>query len=261
MDTFLALKFLGRLALPPASMVLGLIVGGLLTLAGARRLGRTVALGAVLEAAILSLPPVADALVTPLERQASDAAKLAPACCYSAIVLLGGGISPAAPPLMPTSDLNDAADRILFAARLFHKGLAPRIIVSGADARPDPEAGRETDASATRQVLLELGVPSHAIVLEGASRNTGENIAFVRAMVGSEPVALVTSAFHMPRALKLAQQAGLEAFAFPTDYKIPAALRPAWQNWLPGIEAQTTTSLALWEYMGLAFDRRRHATK
>lgn len=256
MDTFVLLKLLSHLVLPPASMVAGLVVGSLLFVGGAKRFGKAVAIGAVIETAFLCLPPVADVLIEPLEREAREAAMLAAPCCYAAIVLLGGGVSPATPPAMLTADLNDGADRIWFAAQLFHKGAAPRIIVSGGDVRSDDSTGNETEALATRRILVELGVPAQAIVLEGASRNTGENIAFVQAMVPEEPVALVTSAYHMPRALRLARRLGLKASAFPTDYRVPAAARPVWKNWIPGIEAETTAGYAIWEYMALALDWR-----
>ena len=39
--------------------------------------------------------------------------------------------APPVPPLRPDPELNDSADRVWHAARLFHRGVAPRIIVSG----------------------------------------------------------------------------------------------------------------------------------
>ena len=61
-------------------------------------------------------------------------------------------------------------------------------------------------------------MPSEAIVSEGSSLNTLENIRNVRAMVGDGRVALVTSGYHMPRALKIARQGNLNVGAFPTDW-------------------------------------------
>ena len=67
----------------------------------------------------------------PLEDAARAEAAKAPACCYDAIVVLGGSIGPAVPPLRPDPQLYDSSDRVWHAARLFHRGVAPRIIVSG----------------------------------------------------------------------------------------------------------------------------------
>ena len=69
---------------------------------------------------MLSLPPVADALLTGDSKRGPYARGRHQPCCYDAIVVLGGGIAPAAPPYTPEPDLTDAADRIWQAARLFH---------------------------------------------------------------------------------------------------------------------------------------------
>jgi uncharacterized SAM-binding protein YcdF (DUF218 family) len=257
MDSFVLLKFLGRAALPPASMVLGLLLAGLLALLGRRKLARAVAVLAVLETALLSLPPVADFLMAPLENQARAAAQKAAPCCYDAIVVLGGGITPAIPPSLPDPDLNSAGDRMWHAARLYKQGVAPKIIVSGGDV-----LGRsggvsfDTEANAMAQFLTDLGVPASAIVSEAQSVNTRENIRLVRDLVKDKPVALVTSGLHMPRALRLASRYGLNAAAFPTDWTAPWSARTTWENWIPTAAAQDISARALWEYLALAFDYR-----
>src|SRR3982751_1539306 len=131
MDMFIPLKFLAQMALPPASLAVGLVVAAVLALVGMRRLARFVVALAVAELLLLSLYPVADVLMAGLQDQARAEAKAAPTCCYDAIVVLGGGIGPAEPPNIPDPHLNDAADRVWHAARLYRRGLAPRIIVSG----------------------------------------------------------------------------------------------------------------------------------
>ncbi len=254
---FVFLKFLGQLALPPASLAAGLIVAGVLAVLGLRRLSRLVVVLAVAELLVLSLPPVADALMRPLHDEARAAAKAAPACCYDAIVVLGGGIAPAAPPYIPEPDLNDSADRIWQGARLYHRGVAPRIIVSGGN--PTAEAGGPrvmSEAEAMRLFLLDLGVPAAAIVIEDRSLNTIQNIRGVRELVKGGRVALVTSAIHMPRALRLARIAGLDVAAFPTDWLAPPEVRASWENWLPNLAALSMSSGALWEIMANTFDRR-----
>ncbi len=257
MDTFVLLKFLGQLALPPASLALGVVVAGVLAVLGLRRLARSVVVLAVAELLVLSLPPVADALMRPLDDEARAAAQAAPACCYDAIVVLGGGIAPAAPPYIPEPDLNDSADRIWQGARLYHRGVAPRIIVSGGN--PRAEAGGTavmSEAEAMRLFLLDLGVPAAAIVIEDRSLNTIQNIRGVRELVKGGRVALVTSAIHMPRALRLARTAGLDVAAFPTDWLAPPEVRASWENWLPNLGALSMSSGALWEIMANTFDRR-----
>lgn len=251
MDTFVLLKFLAKSALPPASLAAGLLVAGALAVIGWRRLARLAVILAVGQTLVLSIPWVSDLLMAPLQDEARAAARAAPACCYDAIVVLGGGIAAAAPPYAPEPHLTESADRVWEAARLFHRGLAPQVIASGGSATgPTPEA------LAMRTFLVALGVPTAAIVLEEKSVNTIENIREIRRLVNNGRVALVTSASHMPRALRLARIAGLDVGAFPTDWRPPADARASWENWLPTIGALSTSTTALQELMANTFDRR-----
>src|SRR4029077_20890227 len=97
------------------------------------------------------------------------------------------------------------------------------------------------------QFLLGLGVPAEAIVDEGTSVNTIENIRNVRALVGNGRIALITSAYHMPRALQLAALAGLDVAAFPTDFRSEREGRPMWENWIFSVDALELSSVALRE--------------
>ena len=250
MNTFYLLKLLVQLALPPASLALGLLVAGVLMLAGLRRLARVVVALAIAELLVLSLPPVSDALMATLEDRSRALAEAAPACCYDAIVVLGGGIGPAMPPHVPDPYLTDAADRIWHAARLYRRGLAPRIVVSGGG------VAEMSEAEAMRMFLTDLGVPAEAIVLEGESLNTIENIREVRTLVKGGRVALVTSASHMPRAMRLARTAGLNAAAFPTDWVVVPGARLSWQDWVPSLSGLSISSVALVEILANTFDRR-----
>jgi uncharacterized SAM-binding protein YcdF (DUF218 family) len=107
-----------------------------------------------------------------------------------------------------------------------------------------------------RLFLVALGVPSEAITSEGKSLNTIENMRFVRAIVKDERVALVTSGYHMPRALKFARAVGLNAAAFPTDFRAIREVRAPWDNWIPSVDGLAASALALHEYAGLYLDGR-----
>ena len=256
MDFFTVLKFLTQFAMPPASMAAGLLLGGVLAMVGLRRFGKLVVALAIAETLVMSFPPVADALLDPLQDKARAAAAEAPSCCYEAIVVLGGGMTPAVPPFLMEPDLSDAADRVWYAAQLLHRGVARRIIVSGGSMSPVTAGPATSEAEAMRRFLVDLGVPSEAIVSEGNSLNTLENIRNVRAMVGDGRVALVTSGYHLPRALKIARQGNLYVGAFPTDWRLPAEARPAWENWVPSIAAMAWSSISLREHIALMLDRR-----
>ena len=257
MDTFAFLKILAVLVMPPASLTLGALLALLLLAFRWRRLALIVLVLAVAQVVILSFQPVGDALMGSLERQSRAAAALAPACCYDAIVVLGGGIAAAHPPELPEPDLNEGADRIWQAARLWKRGAAPRIIVTGGSFLAQHGGPPLTEADAMRVFLIDLGVPAEAITDEGKALNTIENIHNVRAIIGHGRVALVTSAYHMPRALQLAARAGLDVGAFPTDFQVVPAVRLPWDNWLPSVDGLQLSNMALREIIALNLDYRR----
>ncbi len=126
-----------------------------------------------------------------------------------AIVLLGGGMSANTNTLV-YAELHQAADRVWHAARLWKAGKAPVIITSG-----------ENEALASVPFLLDLGVPKSAIVVEPDARNTEENAKLVIEWLktqktdGTAPrrVLLVTSAWHMRRALLMFERAVAKATA------------------------------------------------
>ena len=67
-----------------------------------------------------------------------------------------------------------------------------------------------------------LGIPASRLILESRSRNTSENVAFTRDLVQPTPDdtwLLVTSAFHMPRAIGLFRKAGFPVVPWPVDYR------------------------------------------
>jgi uncharacterized SAM-binding protein YcdF (DUF218 family) len=255
MNSFVVVKYLSFLLMPPASLAVGTVLGLVLLAVGWRRLGWAAILTAAVVTSILSWPPLGDVLLGYVEEQARIAERATPRCCYDAIVVLGGGIAPAIPPERDFPSLTDSADRIWAAARYYKQGVAPRIIVSGGGflAANGPAT---TEAEAMRRFLVELGVPDSAILSEGNSDNTIENIRNVRALVGDKPVALVTSGYHMPRALRIARTAKLNAAAFPVNFHALRTTRPPWENWLPSLEGMGETILALHEIAGIWFDRR-----
>jgi len=255
-QNFLFLKFITQLVTPPGLLALGLVLGAVCMVVGLRRLGRLISALGVAQAVLFSLAPVSDALMIPLENEARRMAAQAPPCCYDSIVVLGGAVRPPRPPARPDPDLAEASDRVWYAARLFKLNVAPRIILSGG-----PEEGPWSEAAAMRVFLIDLGVPSDKIVLESRSINTIGNIREVKAIVGAAQVALVTSGYHMPRAMRLARVAGLKAQAFPTDWRGLPEERQPWIAMLPSIDATMDSWIALKEHIATTLDVREEELK
>lgn len=87
-----------------------------------------------------------------------------------------------------SNDLRVAAH----AAELFHRGLAPWILFSGARGRMTGH-WPETEAESMARVARELGVPDAAILIENRATNTGENIRFSRGLLASRRINLATA--------------------------------------------------------------------
>jgi uncharacterized SAM-binding protein YcdF (DUF218 family) len=99
--------------------------------------------------------------------------------------------------------------RTLHGAALYHAGQVAHLVPSGGLGKHPPCEGE-----AMRQLLLEAGVPDHAIHPETTSRNTLENIQLalpILERIGAERVVIVTDAPHLPRALLVARRLGLKA--------------------------------------------------
>lgn len=241
----------------PITWVLGLLAIAVILLWRAQlRAGLRVLLLAFGVLLVAASPGVANFLWYSLERQypPHTPAQLPEA---GAIVLLGGGIElPAPPRVMP--DLNDAADRVWFAAELYHAGKAPLIVVSGGQVFPNP--GLQSEADYHLQLLERMGVPRRAIWLETASSNTADNAVLTAKALKDRnitEVLLVTSAMHMPRASLLFRETGLTVVPAVCDVRISAVQEPAILGILPSARAFLTTEGALREWIGLWVYRAR----
>jgi uncharacterized SAM-binding protein YcdF (DUF218 family) len=234
----------------PLGLSLLLLAWGLLLLA----LGRRVGAGLVVSLALgwlyaWSTPVVSDVVRASLEGAfANEPVEALPSA--DAIVLLGGGVDPM-PADWPYADLNSGADRVWHAARVYHAGKAPVVVVSGG--RVPGREDRVSEAEAMRALLVDLGVPADAIVLEDRALSTRENAVFVAEelqRLGAGDVLLVTSALHMPRALASFAGLGLNPQPAPTDFsdRLPP---DDIVRWLPDAQSLARSTAALREYLGL----------
>ena len=126
-----------------------------------------------------------------------------------AIILLGCRIAASGRPLSP------ALRRAETAARAYHLGVAPTIVVSGGR-----RWGDHAEATALGRELVRARVPEGAIVEELCSLSTHENAIFSAAVLrrlGARSAAIVTCWWHMPRALENFRAAGVDAVPIPTD--------------------------------------------
>jgi uncharacterized SAM-binding protein YcdF (DUF218 family) len=215
---FIASKTLGFFA-SPSNLLLSLGLVGLVLMATRwRRAGRRLVGVSLVLIAVAGLSPLGNWLIVPLENRfpAWDAARGAP----NGIVVLGGAISPELSLARGTPDLNESAERITAAAALARRYADARIVYSGGTGRIVRRHGVEADVAA--DLFEAIGLTRSRLILEGGSRNTVENAEFSRALAApkaGERWLLVTSAYHMPRAVGVFRQAGFAVEAYPVDWR------------------------------------------
>jgi len=200
---------------------------------------------------------VSDWLVRSLEWQHIPSQELPVA---DAVVVLGGGIKEWREP-RPWPDLSEGGDRIVYGAQLYNQYKASILILSGG--RIDWQKGTGPSESKDMAEIAEyLGVPRAAIIQDPNSLNTHENAVNVRKIMderGINRVLLVTSAMHMPRAIRTFEKEGIDATPAPTDFlttKPPLHERKLAPgeillNILPDVHRIAKTTKALKEYTGL----------
>lgn len=174
------------------------------------------------------------------------------------IVVLGGGNRWADPP-QPVPNLNDAGDRMLYAAWLYRQGVADHLLLTGGRL----PGATSSDAAEMAKTLHIMGIPNDALWLEDASLNTYQNALFSRQFLaekGIDRIVLVTSALHMPRSVAIFEKQGFQVIPAPTDY---FAVSPAWDeesrpqpafrllDLLPTASALELTTRVLKEYLGI----------
>lgn len=240
---------LSAVFLSPLFFLLVLLIGVILAASERKRAGIIVIAAAGCILYLVSIEPIHDALLYPLENRYSPMSVEYPPS-FDAIVVLGGGIVDRSPDLGGRASLTPISlKRLAEGVMLFRVRPVP-IYVSGGIVR-----GRsvEPEAEAARRALIALGVPPDMIYVEGASRTTWENarnLAQVLRAAGARAVALVTSACHMPRSALAFSKAGVSFFPAPTDY-MTERTRYDLMSFLPSFGDLTESFQALHEYIGL----------
>ncbi|MBI2374505.1 MAG: YdcF family protein [Deltaproteobacteria bacterium] len=169
---------------------------------------------------------------------------------FDAVIVLGGGTrrGPA------RFELGPSGDRVLLGARLYLEKRTPVLIASGHGIEGISD---EDISEQTATIWSELGVPRDAILQLRAPINTSEELAALAALKrerGFARVGLVTSAWHMPRALSLARRLGVEVVPIAADHRgvLP---KLGVIELVPSGEGLQRVQTALWELLGRAVGR------
>ncbi len=253
---FLMKKIVGE-ALSPLPLCLAIAAIGIFLLWFTRKktLGKAFVTGGVLLLAVLSIEAISGRILQTLESQfvplkSSHLQTLSVSSGESRItkiVVLAGGI--AGDPTLPLhlQILHSSRERLLEGIRLYRLFPGSQLILTGGLGYPsDPEA------TVLSRVAQSYGVKKSDLILEVQSRDTKDHPLYVSDLLNDDPFILVTSAYHMPRAMKL--------FAKHQLFPIPAPIGH-WkgnhalsiQYLFPSASGLRLADLATHQYLGMAW--------
>jgi uncharacterized SAM-binding protein YcdF (DUF218 family) len=236
----LVFKILQQFLLP-GSFVLVLMIAGLVfwLLLKKNKAGKILLFAGILLYYLFSITMVSNILLSPLESkysflQTEDMEKA------NKIVLLLGG---------KEADVLRGSEVLRIAHTRDHQ---VEIIISGTD----PLLPTSEEALGVKRFFVSRGLKEENIFIEGRSRNTRENIRNVKEIVGEKPFFLVTSAYHMERALREFARVGANPIPAPTDFKIKTE-KYTLLDFFPDSKNFRNSNLAFHEYLGIIWYRIR----
>lgn len=239
---------------PSQVLLLALVAGSLLLIAGRRRLGAWLAGLAIAGIALFGVLPGAALLAQPLQLRFPQP-QLPER--IDGIVLLTGAELTDDSVAVGLPQLGRHGDRYVSTLRLATRFPDARVVVTGG---PIGDGGRALLASQTGialTILRDAGVDPRRLVAEQSSFNTCDNAANTRALVQPRPGerwVVVTSAMHMPRAIACFRAAGwTDVIPQPDDYEALPGLANLGRVRI--ISRLTLLDLAMHEWLGLAYYR------
>jgi uncharacterized SAM-binding protein YcdF (DUF218 family) len=205
-----------------AAITLGLGLGA--TRRWARAGFRVATMGTLLLLAIAFLP-TADWLLGPLEDRFPPVRDMP--VRVDGIIALGGAIDAERTAAHGIPSLNEEAERVTTFVTLARLYPAAKLVFTSGSASVFADHPKEADAA--KQLLADLGMDATKIIFERESRNTYENAIFSKRLADPKPGEtwlLVTSAWHMPRAVGVFRGADWPVVPWPVAYKAGGVYDP-----------------------------------
>lgn len=245
---FYVSKLVWFLLQPSAALLLCLAGGVLIIGLGGVRVGAFLVMAATAGLFVAGFSPLGPALLLPLEERFQ---RVEPDGPVAGILVLGGGIDQHVGERRQLVELSDAGDRMTEAVALALRHPEARIVFSGGSAELVSDGF--TEGAAARRFFREMGIPDARVTIEEKSRNTAENAWLSAGLVDAKPGErwlLVTSAFHMPRAMGSFRAAGWSPIPWPTDYRTRGPEDRFWFIPRPSL-GLSLVDLAAKEWIGL----------
>jgi len=202
---------------------------------------------------VVNLPllvyPVSDTLIYPLEQRFQKPDRML--TDVDGIIILGGAEELKISVSWQRAEVSSAADRYIAAAELANLYPDIPVIYTGGSGLLRFQMNDGTSVDVAQTLLLNVGIEQSRLIIESQSRNTYENFQLIQALLPKREgnYFLVTSAFHMPRSVGLAQQNNINVIPYPVDYR---SNKPALRQWDMNYLAHMNVLEVAWrEWIGL----------
>ena len=241
-------KFL-PLLISPLFLIITLVMWG--SLYRSRRAG-IAAIGILI---VCSLPLFSNKLISYLERGYSLAPPVS-AKTADAIVVLSGMVRTIEGANGLEYEWGEASDRIFAGIDLIKENKAPALVLTGGKL---PWSVGKPEGEYLRDIAEKLGVSSDVILLTENVQNTDQEAKAVAKLLNKEVpnIILVTSAFHMPRAQKVFEAAGIVVSPFPVDF-LSGADKTTLMHFIPSAGAFNNTSFFVREIIGRLYYKLKY---
>lgn len=241
--------------LQPSAFVIFLVLAGfLLTKTRFQRWGRRLVIFGAIGFLAIAFSPLGRLVMMPLEDrfpQIKAEHTLPAAKQPTGIIVLGGAVHMDVTNQRGVPSLVSGAERIFEAVKIAVKYPQTRIVLVGGTntVADNPTA----DSTIVKKMMIDLGVDPARIETETRSRNTWQNAKFAKQLAKpkkGETWWLITSAFHMPRAIGCFRAAEWPVTAYPVDY-YTGDKTSQFDPFYFALDGVTITDIAAKEWLGL----------
>jgi uncharacterized SAM-binding protein YcdF (DUF218 family) len=218
MMTFIFGKLVWALLQPGNLLLLCLLAGMLLLLRGRRRGELLVVLSAI-GLLLLAVAPIGPAMMLVLEQRFPRPSTLPSR--IDGILVLGGAVDPRISLAYGETVFNGSIARVLGGVALARHHPEAKLALVGGEGEFIPIGFAESRA--TKGFVIEEGIPAAQLIVEERSRSTHENAVFAKEVIrpgAGQNWVLVTSAFHMPRAVGAFRAVDWPVIPYPVDFKV-----------------------------------------
>ena len=177
---------------------------------------------------------------------------------FDYVIVLGGGTS-VAPDGRP--QFSSAGDRVGYAARLYLTGIAKHLVATGdnlqlAGSLSGSFQPKDDPSTHTKQIWMGLGIPVE-VISELAGQNTFAEMASLKEHPEywqGKRCGILTSAFHLPRAMKLAERVGVQAIPIAADHRTSTG-PVTFNHFVPETEGLVRFQMIFKEWLAMRISR------